>query len=58
MTHPVVSDADWEVTYRFIGEVTGLPISLGLPSMHQMAEGMEIIRKDTRVSEEQVQNAL
>jgi hypothetical protein len=52
ITHPVVSDGGWGVTVRFTG------YSFALPAMHQMAPGMEILRINTWVTENQVQSAL
>ena len=44
ITHPILIDEDWGVTYRYI---TGG--SIGLPTDHLIAPGMEIIRLDTHV---------
>jgi hypothetical protein len=52
LTHPVVADAGWGVTVRFTG------YSFALPAMHQMAPGMEILRRNTWITENQVQGAL
>jgi hypothetical protein len=49
----VVADPGWGVTGRFIDGTT-----INLPAMHQMAAGMEILRRDTVVEEDQVRDAL
>lgn len=51
--HPVVADPNWQVTARFVDGY-----SIALPSMQQLAAGMEILRRDTQVSESQIRGAL
>jgi peroxiredoxin len=53
LTHPVVADPGWGVTGRFVDGTT-----INLPAMHQMAAGMEVLRRDTVVGEDQVRDAL
>jgi peroxiredoxin len=53
LTHPVVSDANWETTVRFIDGYT-----INLPSMHLLAAGMDILDRDTHVDEDQIRDAL
>jgi hypothetical protein len=53
LTHPVVADPGWQVTARFLESYT-----IALPSMHQLAAGMEVLRRDTWITENQVQQAL
>ena len=52
LNHPVVADPNWSVTARFTSG------SIGLPSMHQLAAGMEVLQTQTRVSEMEIEDAL
>ena len=52
LTHPVVADPNWNTTVKYAG------FSFGLPSMHQLAPGMRVLRRGTRVNESQIQAAL
>ena len=50
--HPVVADAGWDVTVGYAG------YSFGLPSMHLLGPGLEVLARGTWVSEEQIKRAL
>lgn len=52
LNHPVVADAGWGVTVNYTG------YSFALPAMHQLAPGMAVVRKNTWVSEAQIQAEL
>jgi hypothetical protein len=53
LEHPVVSDADRAVTWDF---VPGNQV--GLPTMHLLGAGAEVLMVDTYVTENTVQNNL
>lgn len=48
----MVADANWGVTVDYTG------YSFGLPAMHQLGPGAVVIRKNTRVTEQQLVDAL
>ena len=48
-SHPILIDAGWGVTTRYTGGG-----SIGLPTEHLIAPGMEIIMVDTLVTEEDI----
>ncbi len=50
--HPVVSDANWQITSRYASG------SIGLPSMHLLAPGAEVLRRNSWVTEQDIQDAL
>ena len=50
LTHPVVSDANYEVTTRFVDGGT-----IGLPSMTLLQAGAEVRYRDTWVGDSEVQ---
>ena len=52
LTHPVVADPGWNVTVSYTGP------SISLPAMHQIAPGGQILRRNTWISEPQIQAAL
>ncbi len=52
-THPILSDGNWEVTARYLDSNY-----IALPSMHQMGAGLEILRRDTEITEDQIREAL
>ena len=52
LTHPVVADPQWQTTTRYVSS------SFSLPSMHQLAPGMEVLRRQAFVTEQQVIDAL
>lgn len=42
ITHPVVNDGDWAITYRFTVGAT----SIGLPAGHLLAPGAEVLQRN------------
>jgi hypothetical protein len=53
LNHPVVADPNWSVTLRFTGFG-----SFGLPSMHQLGAGAEVLQTATYIDAAEVQAAL
>lgn len=51
--HPVVADPNWQVTVRFVNGST-----IGLPTMHLIGPGAEVLARDTYVTENMVISAL
>lgn len=53
LTHPVVADANWNVTSRYLRSA-----SFSIPTMTLLGAGPEVILRDTWVSESQIVNNL
>lgn len=53
VTHPVLADPNWEVSYRFATSA-----SISLPSMHQLAAGAEVLQVETRIDAAEIEAAL
>jgi peroxiredoxin len=53
ITHPVVADANWNVTARYLRSS-----SFSIPTMSLLGEGAEVLERDTWVSETTVRNNL
>lgn len=51
--HPVVADANWEITQRFTRFG-----SFSLPTMHQIGAGGRILKTESNVTEAEIQAAL
>ena len=52
LTHPVVSDPGWGVTGRFVSG------TFGLPSMHLIGPGGEVLQRQTWIDATEVEAAL
>ena len=52
LNHPVVADPNWGVTSRYVSG------SFGLPSMHQLGAGAEVLQRATYIDENEVIAAL
>lgn len=53
LTHPVVADANWGVTARFLRSS-----SFSIPTMSLLGAGAEVLARDTWVSETEIRNHL